>query len=367
MRRDTDDYRQIFLDGAPLLDTRAPVEFACGAFPGAVNLPLLTDSEREQVGIRYKQRGQAAAIQLGEQLLSASLRQQRLDAWCEFARHNPDGYLYCFRGGLRSRMTQRWMREVGQDYPLIEGGYKAMRRFLIAELQRSLDAIPLVLIAGRTGAGKTRLIEQLAAAVDLEGLARHRGSSFGRLTVPQPGQIDFENALGIALLHLRAGEAARVFMEDEGKCIGRLGLPEVLRKKMSSAAMLVLEEPVGQRVEVILEDYIDDLGARYRAIQSARGPAAHHRHLRDGLDRIRKRLGGELHRRIGDSMAAAFAAASPRRARQLHARWIETLLVEYYDPMYDYQIGLRGGRVLARGCREEIISAARHLAGSDAC
>ena len=109
----------LFLDATPLLDVRAPVEFARGAFPGATNLPLLNDAEREQVGTCYKQHGQQSAIELGEKLISGDLREQRIHHWLDFARQYPHGHLYCFRGGLRSRTTQRWLSEKGVDLSLI--------------------------------------------------------------------------------------------------------------------------------------------------------------------------------------------------------------------------------------------------------
>ena len=94
----------------------------------------MTDEERAQVGICYKQQGQEAAIELGHQLVPGRLKAQRLAQWLEFARRHPEGYLYCFRGGLRSQTVQQWLREAGIDYPLVLGGYKAMRRFLLDEL-----------------------------------------------------------------------------------------------------------------------------------------------------------------------------------------------------------------------------------------
>ena len=129
-RPDTDDYRALFLGDAPMMDMRAPKEFTQGSFPCASSLPLMSDDERAQVGSCYKQRGQQAAIELGHQLVSGGLKAQRLAGWVDFARNHPDGYVYCFRGGLRSQTVQQWLREAGVDYPLIKGGYKAMRRFL---------------------------------------------------------------------------------------------------------------------------------------------------------------------------------------------------------------------------------------------
>ena len=123
-----------------MMDMRAPAEFDHGAFPSALSLPLMTDEERAQVGICYKQQGQQAAIELGHQLVAGQTREQRLAQWREFAQANPAGYLYCFRGGLRSQTVQQWLHEAGIDYPLVLGGYKAMRRFLIDELAQLCGA-----------------------------------------------------------------------------------------------------------------------------------------------------------------------------------------------------------------------------------
>ena len=156
LREDTADYRRLFLQDVPLMDVRAPVEFDRGAFPASINLPLLDDEQREQVGIRYKNAGQEEAIRLGLEIATPEFRARRLQAWTDFCRRYPDGYLYCFRGGLRSRTTQQWIREQGIDYPLVHGGYKAMRRFLIDELERLLPQVPLVCVSGLTGVVRPR-------------------------------------------------------------------------------------------------------------------------------------------------------------------------------------------------------------------
>ena len=364
MRPDTDDYRRIFLQGTALFDTRAPVEFAKGAFPAAINLPLMSDSEREQVGIRYKQGGQSAAIELGNELVRGALKEDRIRAWCNFAEEHPQGYLYCFRGGLRSQTSQLWMREAGCEYPLVRGGYKAMRRFLLDQLESSIATARFVLIAGKTGTGKTRVIDAIKRAVDLEGLANHRGSSFGRLLDPQPSQIDFENSLSIDLLRLMEAGEPTVFLEDEGRLIGRANLPDSLCEKMQASPLLVVEEPLEQRIQVILEDYVCDLGERYRRAWGDESVARHRQHLLEGLARIKKRLGGERYARIEKQMRAAFDQQPGGGDENQHRQWIETLLLDYYDPMYEYQMNKREGRVLARGNRAEIIALARESIGS---
>jgi len=361
-RTDTSNYREIFLRDTPMIDTRAPVEFGKGAFPGACNLPLMNDEERHAVGIRYKEAGQDAAITLGEELVAGELRERRIAGWCEFARANPQGFVYCFRGGLRSRTAQQWMREAGVEYPLVLGGYKAMRQFLLEELTTSVSRADFLLVAGKTGTGKTRVLEALRSVVDLEHLAVHRGSTFGHLLDPQPTQINFENTLSIELMRLLDAGVERIVLEDEGRLIGRIGLPQELREKMQISSLLVVEEPVEERIEVILDDYVRDLGQRYRLAHGEAGRALHRRQLLDGLARLQKRLGGARHTELSEQMQSAFEAPESV-AEDLHRRWIETLLTEYYDPMYEYQMSRREGAVLARGGRAEIIARARELLG----
>ena len=338
----------------PLLDTRAPAEFERGAFPTACNLPLMTDDERAAVGTCYKQRGQAAAIALGHELVAGAVRAERLAAWSTFARAHPEGYLYCFRGGLRSEIVQRWLAEAGIAYPRVTGGYKALRRFLIDSLPESIAALDIVLVSGRTGSGKTRLLPLLPRSVDLEGLAKHRGSTFGRLLEPQPTQIDFENALAIALLRHAQGARRTVYVEDEGRNIGRLYLPPALRELMVGAPRIELDHPLADRVQVVLEDYVIDLGERFCAAAGDDGPAQHRDRLQGDLARARKRLGGERYQAVSALMDGAFAAQARGEGVEGHRAWIARLLQEYYDPMYDYQAARRGGPVLARGRREEL-------------
>jgi tRNA 2-selenouridine synthase len=239
-----------------------------------------------------------------------------------------------------------------------------MRRFLIDELEASIDRVKLVLVAGKTGTGKTRVIEDLPRAVDLEGLARHRGSSFGRLPEPQPTQIDFENALSIAFMRLLQDGDNHVILEDEGKLIGRTALPDRLRDKMQLAPLLLVEESLAERVQVILEDYVHDLGERYSQASTEQGPGLHRQHLLEGLARIKKRLGGRLFAQLDTQMQAAFEQQLRNGDDSLHRQWIEGLLLEYYDPMYEYQMSRREGEIIGRGRRHEIITLARERRGA---
>ena len=226
-----DDFERLVRDQRPLIDTRAPVEFQAGAFPGAVNLPLMTDEERSAVGTCYKEQGNEAAVKLGHALVNETVRRPRIQAWANFYRAHPDALLYCFRGGQRSEIAQRWLYEYeGMVIPRLRGGYKALRRFLIEQLQRriptKLKGLRRFVMSGRTGSGKTRLLARIDHKIDLEALANHRGSAFGRHIDPQPTQIDFENRLAYALIQFCAKPNPYLVFEDEGRNIGRLYLPQ---------------------------------------------------------------------------------------------------------------------------------------------
>ncbi|MBA1188905.1 tRNA 2-selenouridine(34) synthase MnmH [Pseudomonas entomophila] len=347
MRDDCTDFRTLFLQGAPMMDMRAPIEFAKGAFPGTVNLPLMTDSERQRVGTCYKQQGQAAAITLGHQLVSGEVKQARLEAWAQFATAHPDGYLYCFRGGLRSQIAQQWLKQdAGIDYPRITGGYKALRTFLLDTTAQAVAQCDFVLIGGLTGTGKTDVLAQLDNVIDLEGHANHRGSSFGKRATGQPAQIDFENALAIDVLKKRDRGIGQFVLEDEGRIVGSCTVPLELYQGMQHYPLVWLEDRFDNRVERILRDYVIDLRAEFIAVHGQEhGPHAFAERLQQSMARIYKRLGGERFQRLSSLLQQALDEQRRSGSVEAHRGWIEGLLNEYYDPMYAYQRDAKAERI----------------------
>lgn len=338
MRDNTADYRELFLNDVPMMDMRAPVEFAKGAFPNTLSLPLMTDIERQKVGTCYKQKGQQAAIELGHQLVSGQIKAQRVESWVAFAKAHPEGYLYCFRGGLRSQIVQQWLKEAGIDYPRVIGGYKAMRTFLIEALAQALAECDFIIVGGMTGTGKTEVIAQLTNSIDLEGHANHRGSSFGKRATGQPTQIEFENRLAIDLLKRRAAGQQQFVLEDESRLIGTCSLPLPLHQGIQQYPLVWLEDSFENRVERILKDYVLDLSAEFLVVHgSEHGFACFAERLLQSLDNVQKRLGGERHMRLRMLMEDALVAQRNSGTVDLHRGWIEGLLREYYDPMYAFQ------------------------------
>ncbi len=356
--KDTSDYRSLFLNDTPLLDVRAPVEFNKGAFPHAQNLPLLTDIERQRIGTCYQQHGQQAAIKMGHELVRNAVKAARLQIWESFIRNNPEGCLYCFRGGLRSQIVQQWLADAGFDYPRVTGGYKAMRRYLIDTLESAIAECPLTVVAGMTGTGKTEVIVAVDNALDLEACAHHRGSSFGRHAIGQPSQIDFENGLAIAALKLRAKGHTSLTIEDEGRLIGRCFVPPSLQKAIKAAPLVWLEDSFEGRVNRILTDYVVNMLAEYNQLtpdDPEQAFTALADYLRDSLSRIRKRLGGERFAELMGLLDTALAEQQHNGDIDAHRFWITGLLTHYYDPMYSYQRGNASRQILFRGEQQDII------------
>ncbi|MCA0901931.1 tRNA 2-selenouridine(34) synthase MnmH [Microbulbifer agarilyticus] len=355
-RPDSKDYREIFLSDRPLIDTRAPLEFNKGSFPCATSLPLMTDAERQKVGTCYKQQGQDAAIKLGHQLVSGAIKEERVNAWAEFAREHPEGYLFCFRGGLRSQISQQWLHEAGVDYPRIQGGYKAMRTFLLNEIESAVSECQFTLVGGMTGTGKTEVLNVLANAVDLEKHANHRGSTFGKRATPQPSQIGFENALAIDFLKRRAAGQHHFVLEDESRLIGRCSVPLSLHQQMRSYPLVWLDDAFENRVERILGDYVIDLCAEFVTEHGEeQGPEIFATSLKQNLSNITKRLGSERYRQLAAMMDQALEQQLTTGNVERHRDWISSLLQDYYDPMYDYQIEKNADRIIFRGTQQEVV------------
>lgn len=348
-----EQYREIFLNQHPMMDVRAPIEFTRGAFPNSTNLPLMLDSEREKVGTCYKQFGQQAAIALGHSLVNGPIKQQRIEAWASYVKTNPNAYLYCFRGGLRSQLTQQWLKEAGIEVPYIQGGYKAMRQYLIGVIEAAPTQQPLLSLSGMTGCGKTDFLSRRKESIDLEGIANHRGSSFGKNIDPQPTQINFENQLAIALLQHQASGVTSLLLEDESFLIGRSALPQSFYSAMQTADILVLEEPDDTRLKRLRNEYVHKMyGGFCERLGLEAGFAAFSEYLLQSLMSIRKRLGGKQHQELQDLMQQALNQQICQNDTSLHLVWIHLLLHKYYDPMYQYQLQKKSERVLFKGSHQ---------------
>lgn len=345
--------RQLLANETPIIDVRAPIEFNQGAMPNAINLPLMNNEERAAVGTCYKQHGSEKAVELGHQLVKGEIKAHRVAAWREACERFPSGFICCARGGMRSHIVQKWLAEIGIDYPLIEGGYKALRQATI-EMTNELVQRPIILIGGCTGNGKTTLVRSLPEGIDLEGFAHHRGSSFGRTVEAQFAQATFENYLAVDMLK-KSPYHSRWVLEDEGRAIGANGLPESLRIQMATARLVVVDDPFERRMARLKEEYFDRMTHDFiEAYGEEKGWQEYSDYLHHGLYAIRRRLGAQRAAELTQLLDNALAAQKMSANTEVHFSWLSPLLKEYYDPMYRYQLSKKQDKIIYTGSYEEV-------------
>jgi tRNA 2-selenouridine synthase len=295
-----------------VIDARSPAEYAEDHLPGAENWPVLDDDERKAVGTEYKQVSAFDAKKHGAAMVARRVA-EHIDTHLNDKPRDWKPLVYCWRGGKRSGTLAWFVSQIGYRTTLVDGGYKAFREQVRAELATLPAQLRYTVIAGRTGSGKTRLLHALAAqgaqVLDLEALAQHRGSVLGSVPdAPQPTQKAFEMRLWQAL---RGFDAAQpVFVESESRKIGQLHVPESLIEAMRRDGRCVMVEmPDPSRVALLLEEYAFFMQQPERFCQQL-----------DGLVALR-----------GRERVSAWQTL----ARE--GRWAEVflrLMHEHYDPLY---------------------------------
>ncbi|CAA7602506.1 tRNA 2-selenouridine synthase [Acididesulfobacillus acetoxydans] len=293
-----------------LIDVRSEGEFAAATIPGAVNLPLLNDREREEVGKVYTRVSPAAARELGLRLVSPKLPRLVAQAG-QLARERPL-VLFCWRGGLRSKALAQVLDVMGLTVYRLRGGYKAYRRLVVEFFAREFSLLVFVL-CGNTGVGKTDLLSRLGEAghpiVDLEGLAHNRGSVFGGVGLgAPPSQKDFEARFYENLRLFQ--DRGYVIVECESKRIGSINLPMSFYRAMQGGVRILVCDRLDNRIRRLTEEYTRAPGALAQ--------------IHEGLQRLRKILGNQ---RVDEL---------EQLLRRDPTDFTRFLLEEYYDPLYAY-------------------------------
>ncbi|KZE33862.1 tRNA 2-selenouridine(34) synthase MnmH [Crenobacter luteus] len=294
-----------------IIDVRSPAEYAEDHIPGAISCPVFSDAERARVGTLYKQVSPFEARKVGAAIVARNIA-HHLDTVLHDRPKNWKPLVYCWRGGQRSGAMTTILAQIGWGAQQLEGGYKAYRRDVLERLAVLPAAFRFTVICGPTGSGKSRFLAALAAAgrqvLDLEGLARHRGSVLGKLPgEPQPAQKGFDSLL---LAELKKLDPARpVYIESESKKIGNVALPDALFAAMHRADCLLVEVPLAERVRFLQEDY-----AFY---------------LADPESLVRQ-LGFLKGLYPNEVLAGWFELARAGRFAEL----VEQLLSRHYDPLY---------------------------------
>ena len=295
----------------PILDVRSPSEYAHAHMKNAYSLPLFSDEERKVVGTAYKQEGKQPAIKLGLNYFGVKMATMVTEVEALLAAspdpNNKVVLVHCWRGGMRSAGVAWLLDLYGYTVYTLAGGYKAYRNWVLAQF-----AIPyhFKVLGGFTGSGKTEILQALQAnrqpIIDLEGLAHHKGSSFGSLGQPvQPSQEQFENLLAQSLFKIHT-QHTYVWVEDESRRIGLVNIPTQLFEHMRKSKLYFLDIPFSERLQFIVEGY-----GKFEKDQ-----------LMSAILRIKKRLGGletktAIDFLIEDDIASSFG-----------------VLLAYYDKLY---------------------------------
>jgi tRNA 2-selenouridine synthase len=284
IHRVTPEYFLKEAETTSVLDVRSPQEYSAGHIPAAVNLPLFDDSERKEVGTIYKNNGREASVIRGLDIVGPKLTRFVKEA--RVLAPNLRVLIHCWRGGMRSE-SMAWLLDLaGFEVMLLEGGYKSYRRHIRDRLG---DRRPVIILGGKTGSGKTEVLnvlERLGQQVlKLEDLANHRGSAFGALGQnPQPTSEQFENNLYAALRRTNSSET--IWMEDESRAIGKISIPEPFFHIIRSSQVLFIDVPKENRVKRLVREYSE----------------FEHERLASAISRIGKRLGGLNEKRAKEAL-----------------------------------------------------------------
>ena len=294
----------------PLVDVRSPGEFDKGHWPGATNIPLFTDDERAAVGTTYKQQGRLPAVHLGLSITGSKLAShaEELDKLRD--RGNPR--IYCWRGGMRSASMAWLADQIDLSPVLLNGGYKSYRRWAQEQFMRPW---PIRVLGGRTGTGKTDLLLAMErkgiAILDLEGVAHHRGSSFGGLGLPpQPSTEHYENLLAEVLDRHRIASAEAIWVEAESIQVGRCRIPKPFFDQMQQAPVLEIQRSLDERVKQLVTVYGHQGGDA----------------LAEATERISRRLGPQRTRQALEAISRSDWAEACRAT------------LDYYDRCYDREL-----------------------------
>lgn len=242
-----------------VIDTRSPAEYAEDHLPGAVNLPSLSNAERAEIGTIYVQESRFLARRLGAAYVARNAAEHLLTHLADKpATYRP--LVYCWRGGMRSNSIALIYGQIGWRVGVLEGGWRSWRRLVQQALYEAPFPAPVAVLDGNTGSAKTAILAKVRArggqVIDLEGLARHRGSLFG--LVPgdaQPAQKGFESALAHAMARL--DPTRPVLVEAESNRIGELRLPPALWRAMQEAPRIEIAAPVEARADWLTRAYAD--------------------------------------------------------------------------------------------------------------
>ncbi|MCA0989111.1 tRNA 2-selenouridine(34) synthase MnmH [Guptibacillus algicola] len=312
---------ELFDREIPIIDVRTPAEYEQFHIPGAVNMPIFSNEEREIVGTTYKKEGTEAAKELGISLVSPSLPE-----FYKLAKTISQGkefVIYCWRGGMRSKSLAVIFEMMGLPCRQLVGGIRSYRQTIIEQLEKyAKREVEFVVLEGLTGTSKTEILHHLKEngypVIDLEGLAAHRGSVFGRVGLPERSQKEFEAKLYDRLNEI--GETDYYVIESESKRLGNIIVPNFILEGKQKGTRIHVHAPLSYRIQTILNTYHPEQNAQK---------------IVKGIHKIEKRLSEEDRQHIYRALE-----------EENYGTVVEKLLLDYYDPRYTYKATENIGEVI---------------------
>lgn len=315
-----------------IIDARSPAEFDEDHLPGAINLAVLDDAERAEVGTIYVQQSRFLARRLGASLVAANIARHLTAPPLSLAGPRFRPLVYCWRGGQRSGAFAAVLGQIGWQVATLEGGWRAWRRAVVATLYDRPCPAPVVVLDGNTGTAKTALLARVAKrgvqVIDLEGLARHRGSLFGARPGGQPAQKAFESALAVQVAAL--DPTRPVLVEAESNKVGDRLIPPILWQAMCAAPRIAISAPLPARAAYLAQAYADIAAdtAGLEATIAALQPF----HPRDRIARWQQMAAQGAHAALAAELMAQHYDPRYARQRARHATEATVLETETLDP-----------------------------------
>ena len=327
------------LNLTPSIDLRSPKEYLKGTIPNSVNLPILNDAEFHEIGKTFRSNGRKAAIEAGYKLISGEKKTNLIDSWINFILENNNCFIFCFRGGLRSQIAYDWIKLRGFYVNRLEHGYKKYRQQVLL-MHQDIENYTgkWMVLGGYTGSGKTDVIKNYQCSIDLESIANHRGSAFGKTGAEQPSQSNFESLVSEEYLQIQK-KLNFLLMEDESRFIGKAKLPGKWYDKMQISEIILLESDLEERSNRIYSNYVKSPANSKINVNELRS------YYLLALSKIRKRLGDNHYQTIKNILKVAFDSGD----KKLHIKWVRILLEKYYDRMYAYKLNLREKQIIFKG------------------
>lgn len=306
------------LENTIFIDVRTESEFDEDNILNAFSMPLFKDNEHNEVGTIYKMQGKYEAIQKGFDYVSCKLKDMYIQAMA-LANEYDNIVIYCARGGMRSGSVVNLLSSLGINVYQLEGGYKAYRNYVLKYLDTIMETKNFIVVHGLTGAGKTDLLNILEEKnidnIDLEGIAKNSGSTFGFITFDEkpPSQKKFETKIFEKILF---SETDYIFIESESKRVGHVLIPnELYEAIIRDGYHILLECSVENRVKRLCRDYIYNRDKKHTEV------------LKDCIVKFKKRLGNE---KVNEYIGLLDSGK--------YEELVEKYLVEYYDPLYNHSV-----------------------------